>query len=233
LLVTHSFDGTVPGADVLMQRAAERIRNGIPAVEALKRLSANPGDAEAMVQFKAHEEDLGYGFLAARYAPDQDVSKAGPADIEKAAAGTMPLVWPVFWSFRVMVGFGLLMLAYFVLAVIYTLFDQVEQKRAFLWFALWSIPVPFIACEMGWLVAEVGRQPWTVYEVLPTWMSASTHSVAYMAFSLTGFVLLYTTFIVIEMYLMVRAVRQGPDAHKPAPDEPLGQMAQAASRRAA
>jgi cytochrome d ubiquinol oxidase subunit I len=54
-----------------------------------------------------------------------------------------------------------------------------------------------------------------------------------MAFSLTGFVLLYTTFIVIEMYLMVRAVRQGPDAHKPAPDEPLGHMAQAASRRAA
>jgi cytochrome bd ubiquinol oxidase subunit I len=233
LLVTHSFDGTVPGADVLIQRAAERIRNGIPAVEALKRLSANPSDAEAMAQFEAHEEDLGYGFLGARYAPEQDVSRASPADIEKAAADTMPLVWPVFWSFRIMVGFGLLMLAYFVLAVIYTLFDRIEQRRAFLWLALWSIPIPFIACETGWLVAEVGRQPWTVYEVLPTWMSASTHSVAYMAFSLTGFVLLYTTFIVIEMYLMVRAVRQGPDEHGPTPNEPLGHMAEATARRAA
>ena len=145
----------------------------------------------------------------------------------------MPLVWPVFWSFRVMVGLGLLMLAYFVLAVIYTLFDRVEQKRTFLWLALWSIPVPFIACEMGWLVAEVGRQPWSVYEVLPTWMAASTHSVAYLGFSLTGFVLLYTIFIVIEMYLMVRAVRRGPEQHNPAPDEPLGQMAQAVSRHAA
>ena len=233
LLVTHSLDGAVPGADVLIQRAAERMRDGIPAVEALRRLSANPGDAEAMAQFKAHEKDLGYGFLAARYAPEQDASKASPADIEKAAADTMPLVWPVFWSFRIMIGLGLLMLAYFVLAVIYTLFDRVEQKRTFLWLALWSIPVPFIACETGWLVAEIGRQPWTVYEVLPTWMSASTHSVAYMVFSLTGFLLLYTIFILIEMYLMVRAVRQGPDERRPAPDYPLGHVAQAASRRAA
>jgi cytochrome d ubiquinol oxidase subunit I len=232
LLVTHSLDGAVPGADVLIQRAAERMRNGIPAVEALRRLSANPGDAEAMAQFKAHEKDLGYGFLAARYAPEQDASKASPADIEKAAADTMPPVWPVFWSFRIMVGLGLLMLAYFVLAVIYTLFDRVEQKRTFLWLALWSIPVPFIACETGWLVAEIGRQPWTVYEVLPTWMSASTHSVAYMVFSLTGFLLLYTIFILIEMFLMIRAVRQGPEEHGPAPEDPRGPMAQPAAPRA-
>jgi cytochrome d ubiquinol oxidase subunit I len=228
LLVTHSLDGTVPGADVLTQQAAERIRNGIPAVEALQRLSQNPGDAQAMAQFKAHEKDLGFGFLAARYAPEQDASKAAPSDIEKAAADTMPLVWPVFWSFRVMVGFGLLMLAYFVLAVIHTMSNQVENRRVFLRLAVWAIPVPFIACETGWLVAEIGRQPWTVYEVLPTWMSASTHSVAYMVFSLTGFVVLYSSFILIEMYLMVRAVRQGPDEHGPASGEPVAQMARAA-----
>jgi cytochrome bd ubiquinol oxidase subunit I len=233
LLVTHSLDGTVPGADILMQRAAERIRNGIPAVEALKQLSAHPGDAQAMARFKAHEKDLGYGFLAARYAPDQDVSKAKARDIEKAAASTMPLVWPVFWSFRVMVGFGLMMLAYFVLAVIYTLFDQVERKRTFLWLAVWAIPVPFIACETGWLVAEIGRQPWTVYEVLPTWMSASTHSVTYMVFSLTGFLLLYSIFIAIEMYLMVRAIRQGPEERERAPEEPPGQLAPPAAMRRA
>jgi cytochrome d ubiquinol oxidase subunit I len=72
------------------------------------------------------------------------------------------------------------------------------------------IPVPFLADEAGWLVAELGRQPWTVYGVLPTWMSASTHSVSYMVFSLIGFVALYSIFIVIEMYLMVRAIRLGP-----------------------
>jgi cytochrome d ubiquinol oxidase subunit I len=103
------------------------------------------------------------------------------------------------------------MLGYFVLAVIYTMRNQVEHKRGFLRLALWSIPVPFLACEMGWLVAEIGRQPWTVYQVLPTWMSASTHSVAYMVFSLAGFIVLYSIFIAIEMYLMVKAIREGPD----------------------
>jgi cytochrome d ubiquinol oxidase subunit I len=78
------------------------------------------------------------------------------------------------------------------------------------------IPVPFIANECGWIVAEVGRQPWTVYNVLPTWMSASTHSVGYMVFSLIGFVSIYTIFIVIEMMLMVKAIKQGPDdVHPP------------------
>jgi cytochrome d ubiquinol oxidase subunit I len=66
-------------------------------------------------------------------------------------------------------------------------------------------------CEAGWLTAEVGRQPWTVFEILPTWLSASTHSVDYMLFSLSGFVLLYTLFLVIELILMVRAVRKGPE----------------------
>ncbi|MHB8493798.1 MAG: cytochrome ubiquinol oxidase subunit I [Casimicrobiaceae bacterium] len=211
LLVTHSLDGTVPGADDLEKQAAERIRNGIPAVVALKRLAQDPSDAQAMAQFRAHEKDLGYGFLVQRYAPDQDASKSTPDGILQAARDTIPQVAPIFWSFRIMVGLGLLMLGYFILAVIYTLRNQVEHQRGFLRLALWSIPVPFIACEMGWLVAEVGRQPWTVYQVLPTWMSASTHSVAYMVFSLTGFVVLYSVFIAIEMYLMVRAVRAGPD----------------------
>ena len=211
LLVTHSLDGTVPGVDLLEQEATRRIEGGIPAVEALQTLSARPDDAAALAQFKAHEENLGYGFLVQRYAPD--VSKATPAQIAAAARDTIPHVAPVFWSFRAMVAMGLAMLAYFVLAVIYTMRNRVERKRWFLKLAVWMIPVPFLACETGWLVAELGRQPWTVYGVLPTWMSASTHSVGYMIFSLVGFVALYTAFIVVEMYLMVRTVRRGPDDH--------------------
>jgi len=225
LLVTHSLDGTVPGADELEQQAAVRIRNGIPAVMALKRLAQDPTDANALAQFTAHEKDLGYGFLVQRYAPDQDIARVTPEAIEQAARDTIPQVAPIFWSFRIMVGLGLLMLGYFILAVIYTMRNQVEHKRGFLRLALWSIPVPFIACEMGWLVAEIGRQPWTVYQVLPTWMSASTHSVAYMAFSLTGFVVLYSIFIAIEMYLMVKAIRDGPDADGRDAAGPPGQSA--------
>lgn len=110
-----------------------------------------------------------------------------------------------------MVACGLLMFAFCVLAMIFSVRNDVHKRRWFLRLAPWMIPVPFLANECGWIVAEVGRQPWTVYNVLPTWMSASTHSVGYMVFSLIGFVSLYTVFIIIEMYLMVKAIKQGPD----------------------
>ncbi len=209
LLVTHSLDGSVAGIDALERQAAQKVENGIPAVQALQVLSKNPKDAAALAQFKAHEQDLGYGFLVQRYAPD--LQHVTPQQVQRAARDSIPPVAAVFWSFRLMVGFGLLMLAYFVMAVIYTLRNRVQDQRWFLRAAVWMIPVPFLANETGWLVAELGRQPWTVYGVLPTWMSASTHSVGYMAFSLIGFVTLYSAFIVVEMFLMLRAIRHGPD----------------------
>ncbi len=215
LLVTRSLDKPVPSARQLVDRAEERIRNGVPAVAALKALSENPDDPEALSTFRAHEEDLGYGFLVGAYAMEQDPLRATDEDISRAARDAIPNMSLVFWPFRLMVAFGFLMLGFFILAVLYSLKGDVEQKSRFLHFSVWMIPVPFLACEMGWLVAEIGRQPWTVYELLPTWMSASTHSVGYLVFSLTGFVLLYSVFIAIEMYLMVKFIRQGPD-----PDEP-------------
>jgi cytochrome d ubiquinol oxidase subunit I len=208
LLVTHSLDGSMDGLDTLQQKAAQRVENGIPAVQALQDLSRNPNDTDALAQFKAHEADLGYGFLAQRYA--SNVGAITPAQVQQAARDSIPPVAAVFWSFRFMVGFGLLMLAFFVLAMIYTMRNQVQEKRWFLTAAVWMIPVPFLANEAGWLVAELGRQPWTVFGVLPTWMSVSSHSVGYMVFSLTGFVVLYSIFIAVEMYLMVRSIRQGP-----------------------
>lgn len=211
ILVTHSLDGTVPAIDQLEAEARERIRNGIPAVQAMEKLSANPRDEAALAQFNAHGKDIGYGFLVLRHAPGGDLTKVGDAEIARAARDTIPEVWIVFWSFRVMVGFGLLMLAYLVLASMMTLSGKVGEQRWFQWVAVLMIPVPFLACEVGWLVAEVGRQPWTVNEMLPTWLSASTHSTAYMVFSLGGFILLYTIFAIVEVFLMLHFIRKGPD----------------------
>jgi cytochrome d ubiquinol oxidase subunit I len=212
-LLTHTLDTTVPGIDQIEADAVKRIRSGIPAVEALKVLSADPTNAPALAQFNAHKADLGYGFLVKRYSPEQDVSKASDNDIAKASKDTIPNVFVIFWVFRAMVACGLLMLAYFVISVILSLRGDVAQQRWFLRLAPWMLPVPFIANEMGWVTAEAGRQPWTVFGMLPTWMSASSHSVGYMVFSLIGFVLLYTIFIVVEMFLMVRFIRKGPESH--------------------
>ncbi len=210
-LLTHTMTQTVPGIDQIVADNVKRIENGIPAVTALKVLSSDPHNPQALAQFKAHQQDLGYGFLLQRYA--SDVTQATPAQIRQAAWDSIPDVFTEFWAFRTMVGLGLLMLAFFVLATIYSIRNDVQHQRWFLRLAPWLIPVPWIACEMGWVTAEIGRQPWTVFGLLPTWMSASTHSVGYMVFSLIGFVALYSTFIAVEMYLMVKFIRKGPDEH--------------------
>lgn len=215
ILVTHSLDGTVPSVKEIQEEAKTRIRNGIPAVQAMERLGKDPTDQQALATFEAHKADVGYGFLVQRYAPDGDLTQITEADVELAAKDTIPEVWIIFWTFRIMVALGLLMLGYFVVAIVLTLSNKLKQSRRFLRLSVWMIPVPFIACEMGWIVAEMGRQPWTVYEILPTWLSASTHSVTYMVVSLTGFVLLYTTFAIVEMYLMIRSIKKGPEE----PDE--------------
>lgn len=212
-LLTHTFDTTVPGIDRIEADAARRIKNGIPAVEALKVLSSDPANAAALAQFNAHRDDLGYGFLVKRYADGQDVANATDENIARASRDAIPNVFTIFWVFRAMVACGLLMLAYFVISVILSLRGDLTRHRWFLKLAPWMIPIPFIACEMGWVTAEVGRQPWTVFGLLPTWMSASSHSVGYMIFSLAGFVILYTVFAAVEIFLMVRAVRKGPESH--------------------
>jgi cytochrome d ubiquinol oxidase subunit I len=76
--------------------------------------------------------------------------------------------------------------------------------------AVWMIPAPWIAAEMGWFVAEFGRQPWTVDGVLPTAMSVSALSITEVALTLAGFVLFYTVLFVIEMGLMLKYIRKGP-----------------------
>jgi cytochrome d ubiquinol oxidase subunit I len=78
--------------------------------------------------------------------------------------------------------------------------------------AVWAIPLPWIAAETGWFVAEYGRQPWTISGVLPTHMSASNLSSEQLWFSLAGFLLFYTVLLVIELYLMIKYVRLGPSS---------------------
>ncbi|MDD2885587.1 MAG: cytochrome ubiquinol oxidase subunit I, partial [Dechloromonas sp.] len=139
-----------------------------------------------------------------------DVRQATPEIIEKAVADTIPRVAPMFWSFRLMVAFGFLMLALFGAALVYSLKGNFAEKRGLLRWALWMLPIPWLSCELGWFVAEYGRQPWTIYGVLPTHLSVSTLSVNSLYGSLAGFIGFYTVLLIVEMYLMVKFAKQGP-----------------------
>jgi cytochrome d ubiquinol oxidase subunit I len=75
-----------------------------------------------------------------------------------------------------------------------------------------SIPLPWIAIEFGWIVAEYGRQPWAISEILPTFLATSSLTVNDILISLTGFIVFYTGLAIVEGWLMIRFVKQGPSS---------------------
>ena len=208
LIGTRSVSKEIPGIHEIKAKNRERILRGIVAVNALEALRARRDDAQAKQVFESHKMDLGFGLLLKKYVTD--VNQATPEIIERALNDTVPRVTPMFWSFRVMVGLGFAMLALFALAFWSTIKSSGMDKPWLLKWALWMLPVPWIACELGWFVAEYGRQPWTIYGVLPTHLSVSTLSVGSLYGSLAGFVGFYTLLLIVEMTLMVKFARMGP-----------------------
>jgi cytochrome bd ubiquinol oxidase subunit I len=208
LIGTRSVDREIPGIHQIKERNRVRIVSGIKAVQALAQLRRDPTDEASRVTFEQHRADLGFGLLVRRYAAD--INAVTPADIQKAVDSTIPRVAPMFWSFRAMVALAFLMLALFVASFASTLRSSGAHKPWLLRWALLMLPAPWIAAELGWIVAEYGRQPWTIYGVLPTFLSASTQSVASLVGSLAGFVGFYTALLIVEVYLMLRFARQGP-----------------------
>ncbi|MGL5410684.1 MAG: cytochrome ubiquinol oxidase subunit I, partial [Shewanella sp.] len=189
-----------------------RIRNGMKAYEMLVKLRAGEETPELRAAFEEAKVDLGYGLLLKRYT--DNVVDATEEQIKAAAKDSIPNVAPMFWSFRIMVGLGFVMLFVFAAAFWQSTRHQIEEKKWVLKAALYSLPLPWIAIECGWFVAEYGRQPWTISEVLPTFMSASSLTTGDLWFSILSISLFYTVLLVIEMFLMIKFARLGPSSLK-------------------
>ncbi len=118
-----------------------------------------------------------------------------------------------------MVALGLILIALFAAAFYLASRHRLERNRWFLRLALYSLPLPWIAAELGWIVAEYGRQPWAIDGLLPTFLGISTTSSTNVWMSLSGFVIFYTSLAAVDVYLMLRMIRQGPDGlgYWPAP----------------
>lgn len=210
LMGTRSLSTEIPGIKELTAQAEQRIVNGQKAIGVLEQLRKDPANEQLREQFLAVRDDLGFGLLLKRYT--NDVNAATPEMIKQAAADTIPSVTPMFWSFRIMVGSGLAMALVFVLGLFYSFRNEIAEKAWYLRLAVLALPLPWIASEAGWFVAEYGRQPWTIYNVLPTHLSVSALTAGDVAGSLLGFGVLYTALLVVEMWLMIRISRRGPSA---------------------
>jgi len=216
LIATRSVDQPIAGIDDLVAHAEDRIRSGMIAYGAMQLLHEAPGDPAQLQRFEAHVDDLGYALLLKRHTPEP--ATATDQEIKAAALDTVPPVLPLFWSFRVMVALGFFFIALFATAFWFAATARLDRYRPFLWVCLLGLPAPWIAAELGWYVAEGGRQPWTIDGVLPTFLSVSSISATNVWLSIGGFVLFYSALAVVDLFLMVRAVRHGP-ADNPEPDE--------------
>lgn len=209
LIATRSITHPVSGILDLVDEARDRIRSGILAYNALSALQIDPNDKNAEDILDANQDNIGYGLLLKQYT--NDVTHADQTLINEAAWDTVPDVFTLFWSFRVMVGCGFFFVALFGTAFYLCQRRRVCKHRWFLWVTLFSLPLPWVAAEMGWLVAEYGRQPWVVDGLLPTFMGVSSVSAATVWVSLVGFVFFYSLLAIVEIYLMIKYIKMGPD----------------------
>jgi cytochrome bd ubiquinol oxidase subunit I len=209
LIGTRSIDTPITGLSEILEKNRGRIRNGIKAYELLQSIRGGNKDETTLVEFNRYKNDLGYGLLLKRYT--ETVVDATASQIEMAAQYSIPRVVPLFWTFRVMVACGFTILMVFVFAVIASSIRKCRQNWL-LKLSLYIMPLPWIACETGWFVAEFGRQPWTIAEVLPTFLSASSLTELDLYLSLAGYLGLYTLFLVIELFLMLKFIKLGPSS---------------------
>jgi cytochrome d ubiquinol oxidase subunit I len=124
-----------------------------------------------------------------------------------------PPIMPTFLSFKAMAALGMLFMLLAAIAWLISFRNRLESMPFFLKLMIYMIPLPYIACQAGWIVAEMGRQPWIVYGLLKTSDAVSKSvSVEQVIVSLAGFTILYGFLAVVDIYLLFKYARQGPDA---------------------
>jgi cytochrome bd ubiquinol oxidase subunit I len=163
------------------------------------RKAGNDSLAEAsLALLQTNYPHFGYGYYAGR-------------DLNEL----IPSVPTTFYSFRIMVGLGFHFGLLFLVVLLLTLKDKIEKKRFILYTALWSIPLAYIASELGWVVAEVGRQPWVIQDILPTIAAVSQLKPASVQITFWMFFVIFTGLLIAEIKIMTKQIKKGPDLEQP------------------
>lgn len=206
LLATHSLDGYVPGVNDLLNgytradgkrepSAEEKMQRGRKAIATLaeyrKLKAANQGDKQLprlAAQLKEDMPYFGYGYI-------------------KDRAELVPYIPVNFYAFRVMVGVGTLLLLFFlVIGHVAWRRDVAGSRRWLHWAAIAMLPLAYIASEAGWIVAELGRQPWAIQDMMPTLAAVSDISTGSVALTFFIFLVLFTVLLVAELRIMCKVI---------------------------
>lgn len=211
LIATRSIDEEVMGIKDLKAIHGDRILSGVKAYRLLDDVRNDTASEEQVEEFEAHKEHLGYAMLLQPFT--DDITQPSAEALEKAVDYSIPPVAPLFWAFRLMVGSGFVMLVLFALAFWYSAKHEITKPQWLLKASLFSLPLPWIASEAGWFVAEFGRQPWSIAEILPVHASVSNLSVAEVVTTLVLYSSFYLVMFILGFYLMKKFAKKGPGAY--------------------
>jgi cytochrome d ubiquinol oxidase subunit I len=125
----------------------------------------------------------------------------------------IPPVALTFYSFHLMVGLGTWFLVLFFLILYFAMLNKLDAKKMLLRLAIFSIPLGYLAGELGWIVAEVGRQPWAIQGMLPTGMATSSVSVAAVQTTFWLFFIIFTGLLIAEIKIMLTQIKLGMGGH--------------------
>lgn len=210
IIATHSLTGTVTGVDPIIQDYVKHIIDGMKAYGALDKMWAKTATKTDVEIYNKFVNDLGFAYLLLPYT--NNVTQATSAQILQAAKSGIPNVATAFWSFRIMIGLWCVMFVLILWGLIASWRGTLTKNRFLLQCCLWAIPLPFMAAEAGWILAEVGRQPWAIHAILPVFMGTSSLDVASLITSLVLFVVFYGILITIELFLMFKYAKLGPSS---------------------
>ena len=212
----RSADAFVPGINDLVygnekygvMSAAEKIERGRVAVEELGRYrtARKKGDTAAIAEIEAkfdRSTPRGAEFLREHFA----YFGYGYLDSPQQIVPDVPLL---FYSFRVMVGAGCFFILLLGLVWWLNRRDRLASKRWLLWTAVWTVPLAYLASQAGWVVAEVGRQPWAIQDLMPVGVAASKIPSGSVSTTFFIFLALFTALLIAELSILFRQIKTGP-----------------------
>ncbi len=240
IMATDDPHGFVPGVNDIMRGYTtpdghrepsidEKIQRGRKAITALAdyRKAKKEGAADSVLkaQLAVLGENMpyfGYGYI-------------------KNKADLVPFIPINFWAFRVMVGMGCVFIVFFTLILLLSVripylspilgrllatFGLIPETEAdhydisrlpawHYWLAIALIPMAYVASESGWLVAEFGRQPWTIQDLMPTWVAVSDLHSSSVMLTFFIFLILFTVLLGVEINILLKQIKKGPEEETP------------------
>ena len=208
ILATHDIDGFVPGINDILNGYTDNDGNVVPSVA--EKMERGRKALDALAAYRALEEETPDSVaVAVKAVLDENVQYMGYGHLEKPE-DVIPPVGVVFWAFRLMVGLGMLLALVLLINGLLAWRDKLEKQRWLLWIALFCIPLVYICGQCGWIVAEVGRQPWTIQGLLPVNVAISSLGAGAVKTTFFLFLAIFALFLAIEIRIMLRAIQKGP-----------------------